>query len=150
MKEPASSATTNLGKHFSVREFVRWGDVDKAGIICYGAYVRFFEIAETEIFRAIGYPYSILFDRFDFWLPRVQLHFDFRSPAFLDDLLEVSVWVENIGCSSLKLGFTVSKVDGAITAEGHVIMVAIDRQTFRPVAIAPELLAALQPYRADT
>lgn len=32
---------------FSVDEYVRWSHVDYAGIIFYGAYVRFFEIAET-------------------------------------------------------------------------------------------------------
>jgi len=66
---------------FRISEFVRWSDVDLAGIICYGAYVRFFEIAETELFRAIGFPYSKLFEEFDFWLPRAQLHFEFRKPA---------------------------------------------------------------------
>ena len=30
---------------YIVDEYVRWSDVDKAGIIFYGAYVRFFEIA---------------------------------------------------------------------------------------------------------
>ena len=39
-------------KPFTIDEYVRWSDVDQAGIIFYGAYVRFFEIAETELFRA--------------------------------------------------------------------------------------------------
>ncbi len=30
---------------FIIEEYVRWSDVDYAGIIFYGAYVRFFEIA---------------------------------------------------------------------------------------------------------
>jgi len=42
------------GVPFSIEEYVRWSDVDRAGIIFYGAYVRFFEIAETELFRAAG------------------------------------------------------------------------------------------------
>ena len=37
-------------KLFTIDEYVRWSDVDAAGIIFYGAYVRFFEIAEI-IFR---------------------------------------------------------------------------------------------------
>jgi acyl-CoA thioesterase FadM len=39
---------------FRIEERVRWGDVDAARIIFYGAYIRFFEIAETEMFRAIA------------------------------------------------------------------------------------------------
>ena len=41
-------------KPFIINEYVRWSDVDYAGIIFYGAYVRFFEIAETELFREAG------------------------------------------------------------------------------------------------
>lgn len=134
-------------RRFSVREFVRWGDIDQAGIICYGAYVRFFEIAETEFFRAIGLPYSVLFDRFDFWLPRVQLHFEFHRPALLDDLLEVETWVGQVGRSSLRFEFSVRKVGGEITAQGHEIVVAINRKSFQPIPVPAELLAALLPYR---
>ncbi|MEK7727512.1 MAG: thioesterase family protein [candidate division KSB1 bacterium] len=136
-------------QRFRVREFVRWGDIDQAGIICYGAYVRFFEIAETEFFRAVGFPYSKLFERFDFWLPRVQLHFDFRQPAFLDDLLEVEIWISRIGNSSLRLEFCIRKVEGAITAEGYEVVVAIDRKNFQPMPVPAELVTALAPYRAD-
>ena len=138
--------TSATPQHFRVREFVRWGDIDQAGIMCYGAYVRFFEIAETEFFRAVGFPYSKLFDRFDFWLPRVQLHFDFRHPALLDDLLEVEMWIGRIGTSSLRLEFSIHKVDGEITADGYEVVVAIDRKTFQPMPVPPEFAAALQPY----
>ncbi|MGH7495982.1 MAG: acyl-CoA thioesterase [bacterium] len=136
-------------QRFRVREFVRWGDIDQAGIICYGAYVRFFEIAETEFFRAAGFPYSVLFERFDFWLPRVQLHFDFRNPALLDDLLEVEIWVGSVGRTSLRFEFSVRKVEGEVTAEGYEVVVAIDRRNFRPIAVPAELVAALEQYRAD-
>ena len=74
---------------FTIQEYVRWSDVDFAGLICYGAYLRFFEFAETELFRAAGLAYGEVFERFDIWLPRVQLHCDFHSPALLDDLLSV-------------------------------------------------------------
>jgi YbgC/YbaW family acyl-CoA thioester hydrolase len=136
-------------QRFRVREFVRWGDIDQAGIICYGAYVRFFEIAETEFFRAAGFPYSVLFERFDFWLPRVQLHFEFRRPALLDDLLEVEIWVGSIGRTSLRFEFSILKVGGEVTAEGYEVVVAIDRKRFRPMAVPAELVAVLAPYRAD-
>ena len=140
-------------QRFRLREFVRWGDVDKAGIIFYGAYVRFFEIAETELFRAAGLPYSRLFDQFDLWLPRVQLHLEFRSPARLDDMLEVEAWVGRIGRTSVRLEFAVRKVGGdsdTLTADGYIVMVAIDRQTSRPVPVPEGLTAALEPYRADS
>ena len=44
-------------KKFTIEERVRWGDVDAARIIFYGAYIRFFEFAETELFREVGLHY---------------------------------------------------------------------------------------------
>ncbi len=138
------------GQRFRISEFVRWGDVDLAAIICYGAYVRFFEIAETELFRAVGFPFSRLFESFDFWLPRAQLHFDFRQPARLDEQLDVEVWVAHIGRSSLRLQFEVRKTAsrGELTAEGHAVLVTVRRGDLRPIPVPPPLVAALAPYRA--
>src|SRR4026208_1418590 len=96
-------------KTFTIEERVRWGDVDAARIIFYGAYIRFFEFAETELFRAVGLPYSVMFDELDIWLPRAHLECDFRRVAQLDDLLEVSVFVGRIGRKSLRLNFEVRR-----------------------------------------
>jgi acyl-CoA thioester hydrolase len=148
MTAPQDTSPVPPGR-YRVSEFVRWGDIDLAGIICYGAYVRFFEIAETELFRAIGLPFSHLFDRFDFWLPRAQLHFEFRKPALLDERLDVEVWVSHVGTSSLRLQFEVLKSapERELTAEGHEVLVAVSRRDLRPIPLPPELVAALAPYR---
>src|SRR5262245_42950245 len=97
---------------FSIDERVRWSDVDAAGIICYGAYTRFLEIAETELFRAAGYPYGTAFRALDIWLPRVHMSMDFRHPAYLDDLLRVSAWVGRLGRSSVNLEFRAEMAAG--------------------------------------
>jgi len=126
---------------------VRWGDVDAARIIFYGAYIRFFEIAETELFRAVGLHYSRIFDELDVWLPRAHLECDFRRAAELDDLLEVSVYVGRIGTKSLRLNFEVRrKGEEALYAEAHFVMVAVRRDTFETVPVPEELRRRLAPY----
>jgi YbgC/YbaW family acyl-CoA thioester hydrolase len=106
-------------KKFTIEERVRWGDVDAARIIFYGSYIRFFEIAETELFRAVGMAYGKVFDDLDIWLPRVHLECDFHRAAQLDDLLEVSVYVGKVGRTSMRLDFEVRRKgdDGKIEAE---------------------------------
>lgn len=136
---------------FRGREIVRWSDVDKAGIIFYGAYVRFFEIAETELFREAGLAYSTMFDLFDIWLPRKLLHFEFHAPALLDDTLEVEAWVGRVGRTSLRLDFETYKGEGESrvkTADGHVVMVATDRVNMRPVPLPADFVARLARFVA--
>jgi YbgC/YbaW family acyl-CoA thioester hydrolase len=132
---------------FIIEERVRWGDVDAARIIFYGAYIRFFEFAETELFRAVGLPYSVMFDELDVWLPRAHLECDFRRAAQLDDLLEVSVYVGRIGTKSLRLNFEVRrKGEEELVAEAHFVLVAVRRDTFETVNVPDELKRRLAPY----
>ena len=142
---------TDLQK-FTIEERVRWGDVDAAGIIFYGSYIRFFEIAETELFRAAGLPYGVVFDELNIWLPRVHLECDFHRAAQLDDLLEVSVWVGKIGTTSLRLNFEVrrkdrdNKIEEKLIATAHFVLVSTRRDNLQPVPVPEELRRALEPY----
>ncbi|MGD2134815.1 MAG: thioesterase family protein [Gemmatimonadales bacterium] len=130
-----------------IDEHVRWSDVDFAGIIFYGAYVRFFEIAETELFRAAGAPYGEVFDRFRIWLPRVHLSCDFQHPARLDDRLRVSVYFTRFGRTSLHINFDVLHVDaGALAAVGSEVLVCTDRSSLRPTPLPAELRGMLEPF----
>jgi YbgC/YbaW family acyl-CoA thioester hydrolase len=132
---------------YKIEERVRWGDVDAARIIFYGAYIRFFEFAETELFRAVGLPYSVLFDELDIWLPRAHLECDFHHAAQLDDMLEVSVYVGRTGTKSLRLNFEVRR-QGAdqLIAEAHFVLVSVRRDTFETVPLPIELKDRLAPY----
>ncbi|HEX8178906.1 MAG TPA: thioesterase family protein [Pyrinomonadaceae bacterium] len=132
---------------FRIEERVRWADVDAARIIFYGAYIRFFEIAETELFRTIGLPYGRAFDELDVWLPRAHLECDFRRAAQLDDLLEVAVYVAHVGTKSLRLNFEVRrKGEPALVAEAHFILVSVRRDTFDSVPVPAELKRRLAPF----
>ena len=139
-------------KKFSIEERVLWGDVDAARIIFYGSYIRFFEIAETELFRAVGMPYGKVFDELDIWLPRVHLECDFHRVAQLDELLEVSVFVGNIGKTSLRLDFEVRRkgsdgvVEDELIASAHFVLVSVRRDTLDPILVPEELRRAFAPY----
>lgn len=130
---------------------MRWGDVDAAGIIFYGAYIRFFEFAETELFRTVGLPYGVVFAQWDIWLPRVHLECNFHRAAKLDDLLEVSVYVGRFGNKSMRLNFEVRrKGEEALVADAHFVMAAVQRDAFEAVPVPEELRRRLAPYTAKS
>jgi acyl-CoA thioester hydrolase len=143
-------------KRFRVEDRVRWSDVDKAGIIYFGSYVRFFEIAETELFREIGLPYSTAFDVIDSYPVRAQFHCDFKSPAYLDDMLSVEIWVGTIGSASLTLEFEIKRKKsdrgklGETLMTGHCTLVTVTRDTYRPIRVHERLRDALAPYVKET
>ena len=137
-------------KRFTIEERVRWGDVDAARIIFYGAYIRFFEYAETELFREVGLPYGVMFDEVKIWLPRVHLECDFQRAARLDDLLQVSVFVGRFGTKSMRLNFEVRRQgEDAPVATAHFVLAAVNQDTFETVPVPAELRERLAPYTAE-
>lgn len=136
-------------KKYTIEERVRWGDVDAARIIFYGAYIRFFEIAETELFRSVGLHYGTMFDEMKIWLPRVHLECDFHRAATLDDLLEVSVYVGRFGNKSMRLNFEVRrKGSDELVATAHFVLAAVNQDTFETVPIPEELREKLATFAA--
>ena len=118
---------------FSVSEYVRWEDIDAAGIINYQAYLRFFGLAEVELFRSAGLSYKTLFDEVGIWLPRVHVECDFMQPVRLDDLLVVEAYFGHIGTSSIHINFVARRKDSPdVVATGKYILVAVNRGEFKP------------------
>jgi YbgC/YbaW family acyl-CoA thioester hydrolase len=132
---------------FIIEEYVRWSDVDFAGIIFYGSYVRFFEIAETELFRHCGLAYTDMFDRYDIFLPRKAVHSEFYWPARLDDRLRVAAYVGRVGTKSMTLNFDVLRHgSSALGAAGWMVLVCVDREHLKPRPLPAGLREALAPH----
>ena len=135
---------------YGIEERVRWGDVDAARIIFYGAYIHFFEFADTELFREVGLHYGVMFDELNIWLPRVHLECDFHRAARLDDLLEVSVYVGRFGTKSMRLNFEVRRQGSdEMIATAHFVLAAVNQNTFETVPIPSELREKLAAYTAN-
>jgi YbgC/YbaW family acyl-CoA thioester hydrolase len=136
-----------MKKPFVISEYVRWGDIDLAGIICYGAYIRFYELAETEIFRAAGLPFREMFERYDMWLPRKVMHTEFHAPALLDEHLKVVTYFSHIGRTSLTINFDVMSADGqTLHAAAYQVLVCVSRKSFEKRPLPPEIARALEPF----
>jgi YbgC/YbaW family acyl-CoA thioester hydrolase len=124
---------------------VRWGNVDKMGIIYYGTYVRFVEVGETELYRDLGFSFADMFERLDFELPRVHLRFDFVHPALVDDEVAIETTVTHVGGSSIHLQFVFRRVaDGRVLAKAQLVTACVDRIHHRPRRIPEELREALR------
>jgi YbgC/YbaW family acyl-CoA thioester hydrolase len=137
---------------FSVEEYVRWEDIDAAGIINYQAYLRFFGLAEAELFRSCGLSYHILFEELGIWLPRVHVECDFIQPVMLDELLVVEAYFGKIGRSSIHINFEVRRKENleVVVATGNYVVVTVRRGEFKPIPVPYELREKLAPYLEES
>lgn len=126
-----------------VRERVRWSDLDVMGVVFFGRYLRFMEMAESEFFRAHGFSYARLSDDLGIWLARVHLEIDYRRPAHLDDEIVCRANLTKLGGSSLRFAFPIDRADGTRLADGQLVLAALDRTTMRATRLPEELRVQL-------
>jgi acyl-CoA thioester hydrolase len=136
-----------LNEPFRITERVRWIDCDAAQIIYYGSYIRFFEIAETEMYRSVGLPYAVAFKALNCFPIRRVYHCEYIYPARLDDLIEIAVWISRWGRTSFTISFRIT-IAGADTllAEGYCGLVTVGLDDKRPLPIPGILREKLACY----
>jgi acyl-CoA thioester hydrolase len=132
---------------FVIREYVRWADVDMAGIIRYDAYTRFMELGEAEMFRSVGISHRDFLARFDFTIPRRAMHLEYESPPTLDERLAVVVYIPKVGTTSLTIAFDFVGDGGRRRASGSLVLVCATAGHTASRPWPPEFLALLAPYR---
>lgn len=132
---------------FVLSEYVRWSDADPAGIIRYDAYLRFYEMAEAELFRAAGLPLSDAVARGDVWLLRKVMHTEFHSPARLDERLDVETYFSRVGTTSLTLNFDTYSAEGhVLRATGHLVLVAVSKAAYEKRPLPADILEGIRPW----
>jgi YbgC/YbaW family acyl-CoA thioester hydrolase len=134
---------------YSIEEYVRWEDIDAAGIINYQAYLRFFGLAEAELFRSAGLAFGEMFETIGIWLPRVHVECDFHIPVRLDELLVVEAYFGRLGNSSVHLNFEVRRKDDAarkVVASGKYVLVSVRQGEFAPTPLPDEVRRRLAPF----
>ncbi len=117
---------------------VYYQDTDAGGVVYHANFVNFMERARTEWLRNFGYTGLGMMREFGMLFVVRSLKVDYYKPAVLDDLLEVSAEIKEIGRSRVTLHQEVRRKD-ELLAEGEVHLVCVTQEAFKPVAI-PDFL----------
>ena len=115
---------------------VRWKECDVQGVAYYGSYLDFIDVAEAEYFRNLGIFIHYEVYRQDLDLAVVKVNIEYKSPAKLDDLIDIKVKVSNIGTSSLTKNTVIYRHGtNDLLATGETISVNFDStsNTSRPL-----------------
>lgn len=87
---------------FQARRRVEFRDTDAAGIVHFSAFFPIMESVEHEFLRSIGVAILPAHDAADLltW-PRVAAACDYLGPVRFEDMLDISLFVERVGTSSV-------------------------------------------------
>ncbi len=133
---------------FTSIQKIRFDDVDGAGIVyypqffhlCHAAFEDFFDTATP-----VSYPDLVRKKRLGF--PTVAIQSEFYAPLAYGDIAIVELTVQEIGSSSLKLGYDIRrKRDGVRCFHADIVTVLVDLDSLKPKTIEPELRTILEQF----
>jgi acyl-CoA thioester hydrolase len=121
---------------------VYWEDTDAGGVVFYANYLKFFERARTEWLRALGVEQQSLRDRTGAIFIVTDTQLRFVGPARLDDLLQVTVALDDLGGASMRMTQQALR-DGQLLCEGAIRIGCVDARSFKPRRIPAEITARI-------
>ena len=124
---------------------VAFSDTDAQGVVYYGRYMPYFDLARVEYHRHLGRPHL---GNVDFAMRALTI--EYVAPARFDDLLEIFVRVERIGTTSITYDHAAYRVsEGAgdeLMATAKATLVCIDLGRRRAVAVPDAFRAQVTTF----
>ena len=117
---------------FSARTRVGFSDTDAQGVVYYGRYMPYFDLARVEYHRSLGMLRSEPQDR-QFVMRAMSV--EYHEPARFDDPIEVDVRIGRIGTSSVTYEFAAYLEGEQLAVTATQTLVLIDLADRRPCPV---------------
>jgi acyl-CoA thioester hydrolase len=111
---------------------LRWRDLDAFNHVNNSNFMTYLEEARIRWFESLGQEWVT--ETTAPLLAAVQMNY--RVPIPYPAEVVVELYADRVGTTSVTIGHAIASADGAIVhADGHVVMVWIDRATGRPTPL---------------
>jgi len=119
---------------------LRWRDLDAFNHVNNANFLTYLEEARIRWFASLGKPWVT--ETIAPLLAAVQINY--RLPIPYPGEVMVELFADRVGNTSITIGHRIVSADGAMLyADGHVVMVWIDRTSGRPVPL-PDSVRAVE------
>ena len=118
---------------FSAFTRVGFSDTDAQGIVYYGRYLPYFDLARVEYHRHLG---MLKLEEGEHEFVMRACAIEYFAPARFDDLLEVFIRLSRIGRTSATYTFAAHRLDDdrlMVTAEQTLVLVDLEERRAVPI-----------------
>jgi acyl-CoA thioester hydrolase len=131
---------------FSARTRVGFSDTDAQGIVYYGRYNPYFDLARVEYLRAIG---QLNRESDGAFVMRAN-DVEYFAPARFDDELEIYARVSRIGRTSITFQFAAYKIpEETLMVTAHQTLVYVDLDERKALLVPDDYRAAVIELEGD-
>ena len=122
---------------------VRYAETDQMGAMYHGDYAPFLEEARTEWLRKLGLTYKWMEEN-NVFLPVIQLHIDYKTPAYYDEVLSITTKLKKIPTFRIEFDYEIHNETEALVATASVTLVFLNGDTKKPMKAPQYLLEKLE------
>ena len=131
---------------FSARTRVGFSDTDAQGIVYYGRYNPYFDLARVEYLRSIGQLHREAEGDFVMRANDVE----YFAPARFDDELEIYARVSRIGRTSITFQFAAYKMpEDTLLVTAHQTLVYVDLEERKALLVPDDYRAKVVEFEGD-
>jgi acyl-CoA thioester hydrolase len=131
---------------FSARTRVGFSDTDAQGIVYYGRYNPYFDLARVEYLRSIGQLHRQAEGDFVMRANDVE----YFAPARFDDELEIYARVSRIGRTSITFQFAAYKMpEDSLLVTAHQTLVYVDLEERKALLVPDDYRAKVVELEGD-
>ncbi|MCT4664206.1 MAG: acyl-CoA thioesterase [Flavobacteriales bacterium] len=131
-------------ERFSTHFRVMYADTDQMQVMHHSAYVKYLEVARTELMRDAGLPY-VEMESMGIMSPILDLYIKYLRPALYDRVLEVKTWISQVKGSRITFSYEIYE-DQQLLTTAYTTLVFLDAKTKRPSAIQESFLEKIKNY----
>jgi acyl-CoA thioester hydrolase len=128
---------------FSAETRVGFSDTDAQGVVYYGRYMPYFDLARVEYHRRLDLLRTEPSDR-QFVMRAMTV--EYHAPARFDDEIEVDVRVKRIGTSSVTYEFAAYLAGATLAVTATQTLVLVDLADRKPCPVPEWLREKVREY----
>lgn len=117
---------------------VYFEDTDASGVVYHAHYVKFLERARTEWLRHLGFSNSELERKHKMNWVIAEIAVEFLKPARLDDSINISVAIENLGRVRCTFHQEIRRGE-ELLVKARVLVATVSADSFKPIEIPADL-----------
>lgn len=110
---------------------VRYGETDKMGVVYYGNYSLYLEVARTELMRKIGLSYKSLED-IGIQLPVIHLESNYIKPSYYDEIITIKTTLNEVKGSRLTFDYELFNSNNEIINKSSTTLIFVNATTGKP------------------
>ena len=122
---------------------IYYEDTDAGGVVYYANYLRFLERARTEMLRGLGFEQARMLQESRIAFAVRSLSVEYLKPARLDDLVEVTSTVRELGRAQVVFQQQIAR-QGEMLLDAQVRVACIDPVRGKAVAMPKDIYEAFK------